>query len=102
MGHYLRRRSSSRSNRGPETLLALKLHAAGVAAISRPPTWLYSSLTAFNTTASEAEMLNEAYYPGDALNPRTTQLVNQILFATPPAQATPPLPDLASRALARA
>jgi hypothetical protein len=47
------------------------------------------------STAAEAETLYEAYYPGDAFTPRTTQLVDQILSATAPAPAIPPLPDLA-------
>ena len=79
----------------PETLLAMKLHAAQRRG-NRDARDLAVLLPHCDiTTAAEAETLYEAYYPGDAFTPRTTQLVNQILSATPPAPAIPPLPDLA-------
>lgn len=77
----------------PETLLAMKLHAAqrrgnrdaGDLAILLPHCGI--------TTAESAEELYEAYYPGDGLTQRTTELVHRLLagHGGPPPPPPPPL-----------
>ncbi|MFD1722411.1 nucleotidyl transferase AbiEii/AbiGii toxin family protein [Amnibacterium endophyticum] len=78
----------------PETLLAMKLHAAQRRG-NRDARDLAVLLPHCGiATTDDAEQLYEDYYPGDALTPRTLQLVDQILAAAPTTPSTPPPPDL--------
>lgn len=78
----------------PETLLAMKLHAAQIRG-NRDADDLTALLPLCGIhTVTDAEQLYEQYYPGDGFTPRTVQLVRRLLDQATPAPAVPELPTL--------
>ncbi|MWV58950.1 hypothetical protein [Rathayibacter sp. VKM Ac-2754] len=78
----------------PETLLAMKLHAAQHRG-NREAEDLSALLAVCDVTSvSEAEELYAAHYPGDDLSERTSDLVDQLLRRPRAAITRPGAPDL--------
>lgn len=78
----------------PDTLLAMKLHAAQRRGNRDAPDLAVLLPHCSITTSDQAEQLYEAYYPGDTLTPRTRQLLELILSRATQPPAAPPLPAL--------
>ena len=78
----------------PETLLAMKLHAAQRRG-NRDAADLADLLPICRITeVRAAAAFYEAYYPGDSLTARTEQLLERLLAAGRPAPEAPELPSL--------
>lgn len=78
----------------PETLLAMKLHAAQRRGNREVADLAVLLPTCRITSEQEAEQLYESYYPGDAFTERTAQLVQRILDRGAAAPTPPPIPTL--------
>lgn len=78
----------------PETLLAMKLHAAQSRGNREAADLAVLLPHCSITTSEQAEQLYEAYYPGDSLTPRTMQLLEHIFSRSTKPPAAPPLPAL--------
>lgn len=78
----------------PDTLLAMKLHAAQRRGNRDAPDLTVLLPHCSITTSEQAEQLYEAYYPGDSLTPRTIQLLERILTRSTEPPTAPPLPAL--------
>jgi hypothetical protein len=78
----------------PETLLAMKLHAAQRRGNRDAPDLAVLLPHCNITTLEQSERLYEAYYPGDSLTPRTIQLLQHLLSEPTQPSLPPSLPAL--------
>lgn len=78
----------------PETLLAMKLHAAQRRGNRDVRDLILLLPHCHISTVEQAAELYEAYYPGDELTDRTRDLIERLLATRPHQPTPPPPPDL--------
>ncbi|MFT3798881.1 hypothetical protein [Microbacterium sp.] len=80
----------------PETLLAMKLHAAQRRRLREAEDLLALLPTCGISTVEEAEVLYADFYPGDEFTESTASIVSRLLETHPAAPPTPPPPRIGS------